>query len=117
MHIVEEILWCVSLTCVVGMLSKSKGQILRVAAVLQVLFHVDNPHNIPAKVGEDVMKAAISHVDLCIQHAAYITGRGRVQDEVESVYQIMQGVKALIVCIMYSCFYMQKVCNIISGIK
>lgn len=51
------------------------------------------------------MKAAISFVDLCIQHAAYITGRGRVQDEVESVYQIMQGVNALIVCIMHSCFY------------
>ena len=50
MHIVKEILWCVSLTCAVGMLSKSKGQILRVAAVLQVLLHVDNPHNIPAKL-------------------------------------------------------------------
>ena len=93
---------CVFNICAVGMLSKSKGQILRVAAVLQVLFHVDNPHNIPAKVGEDAMKAAISFVDLCIQHAAYITGRGRVQDEVESVYQIMQGVKALITCVMYS---------------
>lgn len=93
------------------MLSKSKGQILRVAAVLQVLFHVDNPHNIPAKVGEDAMKAAISFVDLCIQHAAYITGRGRIQDEVESVYQIMQGMIALM------CIVLQKVFNKISPLS
>ena len=53
--------------------------------MLQVLFHVDNSHNILAKVGEDAMKAAISFVDLCIQHAAYITGRGRIQDEVDVV--------------------------------
>ena len=83
------------------MLSKSKGQILRVAAVLQVLFHVDNPHNIPAKVGEDAMKAAISFVDLCIQHAAYLTGRGRIQDE---VYQIMQGVIALMCIVLRNVF-------------
>ena len=93
------------------MLSKSKGQILRVAAVLQVLFHVDNPHNIPAKVGEDAMKAAISFVDLCIQHAAYITGRRRIQDEVESVYQIMQGMIALM------CIVLQKVFNKISPLS
>ena len=55
------------------------------------------------------MNAAIIYVDLCIQHAAYIPGRGRVQDEVESMYQIMQGVKALIVCIMYSCFYVYNI--------
>ena len=90
------------------MLSKSKGQILRVAAVLQVLFHVDNPHNIPAKVGEDVMKAAISFVDLCIQHTAYVTGIGRIQDEVDSVYQVMQGMIALM------CIVLQKVFNKIS---
>ena len=30
----------------VGMLSKSRGQILRVAAVLHVLFHLDTPLNI-----------------------------------------------------------------------
>ena len=93
------------------MLSKSKGQILQVAAVLQVLFHVDNPHNIPAKVGEDAMKAAISFVDLCIQHAAYITGRGRIEDEVESVYQIMQGMIALM------CIVLQKVFNKISPLS
>lgn len=93
------------------MLSISKGQILRVAAVLQVLFYVDNPHNIPAKVGEDAMKAAISFVDLCIQHAAYITGRGRIQDEVESVYQIMQGMIALM------CIVLQKVFNKISPLS
>lgn len=81
----------------VGMLSKSKGQILRVAAVLHVLFHVDTPHNIPSKVEEVAVKVAINFVDLCIQHAAYITGRGRIQDEVESVHQIMQGMNLYVV--------------------
>ena len=76
----------------VGMLSKSKGQILRVAAVLHVLFHVENPHIIPSIVGDAAVKAAINFVDLCVQHAAYITGRGRIQDEIESVHQIMQGI-------------------------
>ena len=76
--------------------------------MLKVLFHVDNPHNIPAKVGEDAMKAAISFVDLCIQHAAYLTGRGRIQDE---VYQIMQGVIALM------CIVLRKVFNKISPLS
>lgn len=92
------------------MLSKSKGQILRVAAVLHVLFHVDNPHNVPTKIQENAVKAAINFVDLCIQHAAYITGRGRIQDEVESVYQIMQGATFISSCIL-ACKYIIKVNN------
>ncbi len=53
------------------MLSKSKGQILRVAAVLHVLFNIYTPLNFPETISANGVKAADSFVDLCIQHAAY----------------------------------------------
>ena len=49
---------------IIGMLSKSKEQILRVSAVLHVLFHIDTPHNIPRTISEDAVKAADNFVDL-----------------------------------------------------
>jgi len=69
----------------VGMLSKSKGQILRVAATLHVLFHLDSPLTIPSEIGNDAMQAAIDLVDLCIQHAAYLAGRGKVLDIIDDL--------------------------------
>ena len=75
----------------VGMLSKSRGQILRIAAVLHVLFHLDTPHNIPMEIEENAVAAAIDFVELCIQHVMYITGRGKVQVEVDSIHQLLQG--------------------------
>ena len=68
-----------------GMLSKSKGQILRVAATLHVLFHIDTPLAIPSVIGEDAMKAAIDFVDVCIQQAAFLAGRGNVQEAIEEL--------------------------------
>lgn len=65
-----------------GMLSKSKGQILRVAATLHVLFHIDTPLAIPSVIGEDAVKAAIDFVDVCIQQAAFLAGRGNVQEAI-----------------------------------
>lgn len=70
----------------IGMLSKSKGQILRVAATLHVLFHFDTPLAIPAVIGEDAIKAAINLVDVCIQHAAYLAGRSKVNDTIEDLH-------------------------------
>jgi hypothetical protein len=63
-----------------GMLSKSKGQILRVSAVLHVLFHIDTPLSIPQAISEDAVKAADSFVDLCLQRAAFLAGRGNMQE-------------------------------------
>lgn len=37
------------------------------------------------------MSTAIDFVDLCIQHAAYITGRKTIEEEIETVYSLMQG--------------------------
>ena len=64
------------------MLSKSKGQILRVAATLHVMFHINTPLTIP---DNEAVKAAIDLVDVCIQHAALLAGRGDVNDRVEEL--------------------------------
>ena len=69
------------------MLSKSKGQILRVAAVLHVLFHIDTPMAIPGVIGTDAVKASIDLVDMSIQHAAYLAGRGKLEQKIEELAQ------------------------------
>ena len=53
----------------VGMLSKSRGQILRVAATMHILFQLDTPLTIPSTMSEDTLKAAQSFVELCNEHA------------------------------------------------
>ena len=71
------------------MLSKAKGQILRVAAALQVLFVLQrDPHLITATtcsithVSEDAISAAIDFIDVCCQHTAYMAGRGIISEEI-----------------------------------
>ena len=59
------------------MLSKSKGQVLRLTAVMHVLIHMDSPDAIPREISEETVKAA--DLDLCLQHAAYLGGRGDFQ--------------------------------------
>lgn len=68
-----------------GMLSKAKGQILRVAATLHVLFHIDTPLAIPSIIDDKAVKAAIDLVDVCIQQAAFLAGRGDVQEAIEEL--------------------------------
>ena len=46
------------------------------AAVMHVLFHMDSPDAIPRVISEEAVKAADCFVDLCLQHAAYLGGRG-----------------------------------------
>ena len=58
------------------MLSKSRGQILRVAAVLHVLFHLDTPLEIPKEISEQALLAAQNFVELCNQYTAFLAGRG-----------------------------------------
>lgn len=67
------------------MLSKSKGQILRLSACLHVLFHTRTPAVIPDVISADAIKAAIDIVDVCIQHAAFLAGRGDVNDTIEEM--------------------------------
>ena len=67
------------------MLSKSKGQLLRVAAVMHVLFNLDNPSSIPQQISEAAVKAADSFVDLCLDHAAYLRGKGKLAEAIEEI--------------------------------
>ena len=81
-----------SLYCVfvqnAGMLSKSKGIILRLAAVFHILFHTEAHDKIPTEIGSDAIKAAIDYVNMCCQHAAHIAGRG---DIAEAILHIQTG--------------------------
>ena len=66
------------------MLSKSKGQVLRVAATFHVLFHRNTPLNIPDVISAEAILAATNFVELCLQHAAFLAGRGDIQEAIQS---------------------------------
>jgi len=74
------------------MLSKSRGQILRVAAVMHVLFHMETPLSIPDTISEDALKAAQNFVEVCNQYAAYLAGRGEISAAIQSIHNIEKGV-------------------------
>lgn len=69
----------------VGMLSKSMGQIIRVSAAMHVLFHLDNTDPLPDVITDLAIKAAINFVEVCCQHTAYITGHGKIDEELETL--------------------------------
>ena len=72
----------VLLSSPIRMLSKSLGQILRVSAAMHVLFHLDSAESLSSTITEAAIEAAIDFVELCCQHMAYITGRGKIDEEV-----------------------------------
>ena len=66
------------------MLSKSKGQILRVAACLHVLFMDFSEKNtgvptsfkdIPEEIDEKAIVAAQNYVEVCCQHIVFLAGK------------------------------------------
>ena len=66
----------------IGILSKSAGQTLRIAACYNILFRLRNSDEDPLPVGNkewdiipDAVKAASNFVDVCCIHAAYMAGR------------------------------------------
>lgn len=68
-----------------GMLSKSKGQVLCVAATCHVLFHKNTPLNIPDIISDEAVHAAANFVELCLQHAAFLAGRGDIQEAIQTL--------------------------------
>lgn len=64
-----------------GILSKAKGQLLRVAACLHVLFKLETPDTIEVEISDKALSAAIDFIDVCCDHASLITGRGCISDE------------------------------------
>jgi len=95
------------------MLSKSKGQILRVAVAMEVLFSMfekvgeqtDHPNSYTTddtnevsvseqavhpsnngnKISDAAISAAINFVELCVQQAAYMAGRGDIKKDIELI--------------------------------
>ena len=70
------------------MLSKGKGQCLRIAAAMHILFQISgeipgDDVDVKDEVSDQALKAAIDFVQTCIQHAAYIAGRSTIAKEVE----------------------------------
>ena len=60
---------------IIGILSKSKGQILRTDAVLNVLFEIDNEEHDSSEISLKAMCAAIDYMQTSVQHTAYIAGK------------------------------------------
>lgn len=74
------------------MLSKSKGQTLRVAAALHIFFQdkAREDGSIQVKgvstiLSDEAILAAKNYVETCCQHAAYIRGRGTIEDEIKAL--------------------------------
>lgn len=63
-----------------GVLSKSKGQILRLAAVFNALFSLDPNHPLSDRLSDKAVEAAVNFVETCNEHTAIIGGRATVTD-------------------------------------
>ena len=81
------------------MLSKSKGQILRVSAAFHFLFGIsssnaeDTDEQVPPdQISEEAIIAAINFVELCCQQTAFMAGRGHVSDEIQFIKASMYSV-------------------------
>ncbi len=68
-----------------GLLSKSKGQTLRIAAVMHVLLHWETPATIPTTISQAALKAAQSFVEVCVQHACFCAGRKELKEEIDTI--------------------------------
>ncbi len=67
------------------MLSKSKGQTLRVAAALHVLFQLGGSVEVSDEISEEALSASINMVQLCCQQTAFMAGRGDITEEVQTI--------------------------------
>ena len=73
-------------------LSKSRGQILRVAAVLHVLFHLDTPLNIPEAISDQALLAAQNFVELCNQYMTFLAGRREIAEAIDNIQNADKGI-------------------------
>ncbi len=71
---------------------------LRLAAVMHVLFHMATPRAIPNSISESAVKSADCVVDLCLQRAAYLGGKGDLNDPIDEIQQGNTCVKLLRLC-------------------
>ena len=65
------------------MFSKSRGQVLRLAAVLHVLFTLGSDQPTDDVVSEAAVVAAINFIQVVCQQTAFIAGRGSLEEEIQ----------------------------------
>ena len=75
------------------MLSKSKGQILRVTTALHVLVHVGSYDSISGEITEEAIAASVNFVGLCWQQTAYMAGRGDINEVIQIIKASMFSVR------------------------
>ena len=73
------------------MLSKSRGQILRVAAAMHALFYFETPLTIPKYISVEAVRASRNLVELFNQHTAFLAGRGVISEAIQSLIQLQKG--------------------------
>ena len=62
-----------------GMLSKQKGQVLRLAAIFHCLFTLDDNTDIEYDLKEEDIDAAINFTEVCADHTSLMAGKGTVK--------------------------------------
>lgn len=67
-----------------GMLSKANGQVLRVAALMHLLFQ-GSDGDIGLCISQASINVAIDFVEVCCQHAAFIAGRETINEEIRQL--------------------------------
>ena len=86
---------------ITGMLSKSRGQVLRVAAILHALFHIiETPQQLSANISNEAIVAAVNFVEICNQHVAFLSGMGDIDSYITSLKQMQTGGCAYVVFAM-----------------
>ena len=73
---------------IVGMISKSLGQVLRVPGVMHILFSLDK-EDVDNTVTVAAIDAAIHFVEVRCQQTAYIAGRGELE---KGLSMLMEGI-------------------------
>lgn len=70
-----------TMTCIysVGMLSKSKGQVLRLSTTLHLLFHYNSEGSLPDVISEAAIKAAIDFVKLSCEQTSNNCGKRKCE--------------------------------------
>ena len=68
------------------MLSKSRGQLLRIATILHLLFSVQkqNESLISDEISEVAVLAAVDFIKKVCQQTAFIAGKGIIEEEVQA---------------------------------
>lgn len=70
---------------VTGILSKQKGQTLRLAAIMNALFSIDDQFPLEQTIHQAAVKAAIDFVRVCGEHASLLSGRRGLSEVIASV--------------------------------